>query len=142
MTIKLIRDLKTLFHNWIYYQDEDEDNYHEWLNQYTGYIQGSLSIESGLPETITQSFDDITVNIYDELYHFVIHVPAGLSNNQTFTISNANIRHCTISSQAKSIDVTFTRSNNQNPVLILEPKVDGSYYYTGCSITFKINQGV
>ena len=63
MAKQLIRNLKTLFHNWIYYRDEDETNYHNWINEYTGYINGGFNITQGLPVTVNQSFGDVDINI-------------------------------------------------------------------------------
>lgn len=139
MVKKLIRNLKTLFHNWIYFRDEDEDNYHNWINEYTGYIQGSFSVSSGLPVTINQTFGNITVNVYGTLFHLVITVPEGLNQNQNFYINNASITACTISSTNKTIDVKFNRTNSENPVLMLEPRTENGYYYAGCTTTFRMN---
>ena len=139
MAKQLIRNLKTLFHNWIYYRVEDETNYHNWINEYTGYINGGFNITQGLPVTVNQSFGDVDVNIYDNLFHFIITVPEGLNENQKFLMNNASIGSCTLSSNDKTIDVTFTRTNNSTPVFILEPYTTEDYYYTGFNVPLNMN---
>lgn len=138
MSIKLIRDLKTLFHNWIYYRDEDETNYHTWMSTYTGYINGGFHVRSGLPATINQTFGDTEVNVYDNLFHFIITVPEGLNENQKFIMNNASIGSYSLSSTDKTIDVTFTRTNTSSPVFILEPYETADNYYTGFNVPLNI----
>ena len=54
-------------------------------------------------------------------------------------MNNASIGSCTLSSNDKTIDVTFTRTNNSAPVFILEPYTTEDYYYTGFNVPLNMN---
>lgn len=56
MSSKLIRNLKTLFHNYIYYREDDETNLHEWVDENVEYNNGTYVNQSTKEQNITVSF--------------------------------------------------------------------------------------
>ena len=61
MSSRLIRNLKTLFHDFIYYRTDDESNFHNWVTENVTYTNGKYINKSVKKQTVTVSFEAASI---------------------------------------------------------------------------------
>ena len=62
MSSELIRDLKNLFHTFIYYKSDDETNFHNWINDNVEYTDGGFINYSSEEQNVNVSFTAWIIN--------------------------------------------------------------------------------
>lgn len=143
MTSKLIRDLKTLFHTFIFYREDDETNLHEWVNENVEYENGSYINESNAEQNVTVTFVAWTVHPGYRTGDLKVNVNPGVSGQSvivtyvktsggaatTTTLTTNNNGYCYLSD-------FFYR--NYRATITVEPITVNGVTYSGCAATYDL----
>lgn len=131
MVSRLIRNLKTLFHNFIFYREDDEPNVQQWLNEHITYSNGVFENNSYIEQEISVKFVALVVNPYYRTGDIEVTVIPAVEGQQvtcineqtTTTVSTNSNGFCRISGRYnRNITVTIN---------VERIKVNGATYKGG-----------
>lgn len=143
MSSKLIRDLKTLFHNYIFYREDDETNLHDWIDENVEYTDGGYVNKSRMEQNISVNFVawsihphyragdlQVTVNpgVSGQSVN-VAYVKSGSGETTTITLTTNANGYCYLSD-------SFFRNYTAN--ITVEPVTVNGVTYTGGTATYDL----
>lgn len=135
MTNKLIRNLKTLFHNFIYYKEDDGTNIKKWLNQNITYNNGGFENQSNTTQTGTVEFSVWSMSPLYRLGDIKVTVTPGVSGQPVQYIStHVNTTTTTNSNGVCTVSGRFDR--NSTVTIIVQPININGVHYKGCTLQY------
>lgn len=143
MSNKLIRNLKTLFHNYIFYREDDETNLHEWINENVEYTNGSYVNQSKKEQNVTVTFEAWSIHPAYRAGNLNVTVNPGISGQ------NVTIVYVKTSGGASSTATLTTNSNgycslsdffyrNYTATITVQPKTVNGVTYSGATVTYNL----
>jgi len=143
MSSKLIRNLKTLFHDFIFYREDDEMNFHNWISEKVEYTNGNYVNQSTFEQNISVSFAAWIVHPAYRAGDLKITVNPGISGQ------NVTIVYVKTSDGAQATATLTTNSNgycylsdsffrNYSATITVEPITVNGVTYAGGSVTYNL----
>ena len=143
MSSRLIRNLKTLFHDFIYYRTDDETNYHNWITENVSYSNGTYVNHSKRSQDVTVSFSAIYVAPRYQTGDLKINVNPGVAG-QSVTIhyvrtSNGAITTTTLTTNSNGYCyLTDYFYRNHNATVTVQPVTVDGVSYSGGTKTYQL----
>lgn len=143
MSSKLIRNLKTLFHEFIYYREDDETNLHDWITENVNYTNGDYVNKSTMEQNISVSFIAWSIHPHYRAGDLQVNVNPGVSG-QNVKISYVKTSDgipttITITTNANGscyLSDSFFRNYTAN--ITVEPVTVNGVTYSGGTVTYDL----
>lgn len=143
MSSELIRDLKNLFHTFIYYKSDDETNFHNWINNNVEYNSGGFINYSSLEQNVNVSFTAWIINPGYRRGDLNIYVTAPVPG-QTVQVDFVRSSSGTISTVYLTTDsngfcrLTDIFYRNYTATITVQPIIKDGVEYLGTSTTYEL----
>lgn len=143
MTNKLIRNLKTLFHTFINYKEDDEPNFHQRMHENITYTNGEYVNKSTKEQTVTVSFSAEYIAPGYRIGDLKINVNPGVAGQsvviQYVRTSNGAITTTTLTTNSNGYCyLTDSFFRNYDATVIIQPITVNGVSYSGGTATYRL----
>ena len=138
MSSKLIRDLKALFHNFIFYKADDETNFHNWISENVTYTNGELKNHSTITQTGTLSFIAQINHPNYRMGEVSCELVKGVEGQEVHFISTYVDMRTTTDSNGYCVSSGGRFNRGGSVTVVAEPITVDGVSYSGCTLRLDV----